>query len=305
MRPTLEQVEVFVLAARHGSFSGAARAMGRSQSTVSTSIANLEIALDTELFDRSSRFPVLTAEGETLLPEAKALYDRGLAFERHGDSLSQGQPTNITLAVGIPHRQLSPVLTRFADKFPFVDLSIRNPANGDVRSSVLNDEALLGIAFALPDYPEELAFRQLGRLFMTHVVHRDHPLATLRNLSFDDIRDVRHLAYASYSRALPTSEYLQSTQTWHSDSYQALIELVKSGVGWATGPRQLILEEIATGELVELQLGAYPFTDWEVNVDLIWRRGRRFPPVDEWLRLQLCRHRIHELGRDGQDTTRL
>ncbi|MGP5434798.1 LysR family transcriptional regulator [Corynebacterium variabile] len=102
MRPTLEQVEVFVLAARHGSFSGAARAMGRSQSTVSTSIANLEIALDTELFDRSSRFPVLTTEGETLLQEAKALYDRGLAFERHGDSLSQGQPTNITLAVGIP-----------------------------------------------------------------------------------------------------------------------------------------------------------------------------------------------------------
>lgn len=50
--------------------------------------ANLEIALDTDLFDRSSRFPVLTAEGETLLQEAKALYDRGLAFERHGDSLS-------------------------------------------------------------------------------------------------------------------------------------------------------------------------------------------------------------------------
>ena len=272
---------------------------------MSTSIANLEIALNTDLFDRSSRFPVLTAEGETLLQEAKALYDRGLAFERHGDSLSQGQPTNITLAVGIPHRQLSPVLTRFADKFPFVDLTIRNPANGDVRSSVQKDEALLGIAFALPDYPEDLAFRQLGRLFMTHVVHRDHPLAAARNPGFDDIRDVRHLAYASYSRALPTSEYLQSTQTWHSDSYQALIELVKSGVEWATVPRQLILEEIATGELVELQLGAYPFTDWEVNVDLIWRRGRRFPPVEEWLRLQLCRHRIHEVGRDGQDTTRL
>ncbi|WP_280528070.1 LysR family transcriptional regulator [Corynebacterium variabile] len=87
---------------RHGSFSRAARAMGRSQSTVSTSIANLEIALDTELFDRSSRFPVLTAEDETLLQEAKALYDRGHAYERLGDSLFQGQPTNITLAVGIP-----------------------------------------------------------------------------------------------------------------------------------------------------------------------------------------------------------
>jgi DNA-binding transcriptional LysR family regulator len=305
VRFTLEQVEAFVLAARCGSFSGAARMMGRSQSTVSTSIANLEIALDTELFDRTSRFPAVTPEGEKLLQEAKALYDRGLAFERHGDSLSQGEPTEITLAVGIPHRQLSPVLTKFAEEFPYVDLTIQNPANGDVRSSVQNDEALLGIAFALPDYPEDLAFRQLGRLFMTHVVERDHPLATVVSPGFEDLRGYRHLAYASYSRALPTSEYLQSTQTWHSDSYQALIELVKSGVGWATIPRQLILEEIVAGELVELQMGAYPFTDWEVNVDLIWRRGRRFPRVEEWLRLQLCRHRIHEIGRDGQDTTRL
>lgn len=279
--------------------------MGRSQSTVSTSIANLEIALDTELFDRTSRFPAVTPEGEKLLQEAKALYGRGIAFERHGDSLSQGEPTEITLAVGIPHRQLSPVLTRFAEKFPYVDLTIRNPANGDVRSSVQNDEALLGIAFALPDYPEDPAFRQLGRLFMTHVVDRKHPLATVLSPGFEDLRGYRHLAYTSCSRALPTSEYLQSTQTWHSDSYQALIELVKSGVGWATIPRQLILEEIATGELVELQMGAYPFTDWELNVDLIWRRGRRFPRVEEWLRLQLCRHRIHEIGRGGQDTTRL
>lgn len=76
-----------------------------------------------------------------------------------------------------------------------------------------------------------------------------------------------------------------------------MIHLALAGVGWATVPRQLILDEIAAGELVELDLGAYPFTDWNVNVDVIWRRARRFPPVEEWLRQQLCRHRVQEVGR--------
>lgn len=299
MRLTLEQVEAFVLAARHGSFSAAARAIGRSQSTVSTAIANLEIAVDTELFDRSSRFPRLTEAGAALLQEAEALYNRGIEFERHGDALSAGQPTRITVAVGIPHRQVTPVFARFAEEYPHVDLTIQNPANGDVTSLVMQDEALLGVAFAVPKYPEEIAFRQMGRLVIAHVVHRSHPLAAIDHPSFEDMRDFRHLAYTSHAQTLPTSEYLQSTQTWYSDSYQSLIHLALAGVGWATVPRQLVLDEIASGELVELDMGAYPFTDWSVNVDVLWRRGRRFPPVEEWLRLQLCRHRVHEVGRLG------
>lgn len=297
MRLTLEQVEAFVLAARHGSFSAAARQMGRSQSTVSTSIANLEIALDTELFDRSSRFPALTSAGTALLQEAKALYNRGIEFERHGDALAAGEPPSITVAVGVPHRQVTAVFAQFARAYPYVDLTIKNPANGDVTSLVMQDEALLGIAFAVPEYPEEIAFRQLGRLIISHVVHRSHPLATVDHPSLEDMRDHRHLAYTAHAESLPTSEYLQSTQTWHSDSYQSLIHLALAGVGWATVPRQLILDEIAAGELVELDLGAYPFTDWNVNVDVIWRRARRFPPVEEWLRQQLCRHRVQEVGR--------
>lgn len=305
MRLTLEQVEAFVLAERHGSFSAAAREMGRSQSTVSTSIANLEIALETELFDRTSRFPKLTASGAALLQEAKALYNRGIEFERHGDALAAGEPASITVAVGVPHRQVAPVFARFAEAYPYVDLTIQNPTNGDVASLVLQDEALLGVAFAVPQYPEGIAFRQLGRLIISHVVHRDHPLARLQRPSFEDMRDVRHLAYTAHAATLPTSEYLQSTQTWFSDSYQSLIHLALAGAGWATVPRQLVLSEIASGELVELNLGAYPHTDWSVNVDVLWRRDRRFPPVEEWLRLQLCRHRVHEIGRDGQDTARL
>ena len=58
-----EAMEAFAAAAALGSFSAAARQLGKSQSTISTAIANLEADLDLTLFDRSSRLPVLTTAG--------------------------------------------------------------------------------------------------------------------------------------------------------------------------------------------------------------------------------------------------
>ena len=109
----------------------------------------------------------------------------------------------------------------------------------------------------------------------------------------------------AHGSALPTSEYLQSTQTWHTDSYEVLTALARSGLGSATLPRQLVLPEIASGELVELRLDAYPFTDWLVSVDLIWHRGRRLGSVETWLLDRFRRHPVHEVAEDGQSTIRM
>ncbi|SPR97751.1 LysR family transcriptional regulator (fragment) [Cupriavidus taiwanensis] len=92
---------------------------------------------------------------------------------------------------------------------------------------------------------------------------------------------------------------------WRAESYLALVEMVKSGLGWATLPRQLVREALARGELVELDLAAYPYTDWLVGVDLIWAesarpRGR----AGQWLRQRLRDNMVFEVDRRGQQTTR-
>jgi DNA-binding transcriptional LysR family regulator len=53
--------------------SAAARRLRKSQSTISTSIANLEADLGFELFDRSARQPVLTVQGEQVLGYVQAI----------------------------------------------------------------------------------------------------------------------------------------------------------------------------------------------------------------------------------------
>ncbi|GAA3283749.1 LysR family transcriptional regulator [Paenarthrobacter aurescens] len=303
MRHSLDQVEAFVMSCKWGSFSAAARALGRSQSTISASVANLEIALGLELFDRSTRIPTLTAAGETMLVEALAVYDRCQALESHADAMSEGDPASLTIAAGIPHKNLVPVLCDFAEKFPHTDIIIRNPEKGDVANLVQRGEAALGVAFAQPRYVREIQFHQMGKLILTHVAHAEHPLAAKRTVSFDDLREHRHIVYTAHAASLPTTEYLQSTQVWSADNYDALIEMASAGLGWATLPRQLILDQIGSGQLVELQLEAYPYTDWLVSVDLLSLKGRRIGKAESWLLTRMQSHKIQELTRHGQPTT--
>ena len=63
MTPSLEHFKALLATAETGSFSAAARRLGKAQSVVSAAIANLEIDLGLALFDRSGRYPVLTEAG--------------------------------------------------------------------------------------------------------------------------------------------------------------------------------------------------------------------------------------------------
>ncbi|WP_432430824.1 LysR substrate-binding domain-containing protein, partial [Salmonella enterica] len=76
------------------------------------------------------------------------------------------------------------MLREFDAAFPFVDLLIRHPVHGDVSELVLKGEADLGVAFSQPEYPQELAFQQLGKLLMAPVCHARFALAQRARLGF-------------------------------------------------------------------------------------------------------------------------
>lgn len=303
MRFSLDQLQMFVQAAQSGSFSAAARKLGKTQSTVSVAIGNLEADLGVELFDRSARSPVLTATGQKMLLQAEAVLERCLTLQANADCLSQVVEPHLSIVIETPYGPLMPALREFEQAFPYVDLLIRHPLSGDASELVARGEAVLGIAFSQPGYPQELEFQQLGKLIMLHVCHPDHPLAQLDSVTFDDLHVHRRLAFSAHANKLPSSEYLRSTQLWQAENYLALLEMVRAGLGWATLPRQLIQRELAKGKLVELQLGAYPHTDWLIGVDLLWARQRVMGKAERWLKERLLRQKVYEVDRRGQSTT--
>ena len=196
-----------------------------------------------------------------------------------------------------------PVLCEFEQAFPHVDLIVRHPHSGDVAGMLQRGEVELGIAFSQPEYPRELEFQQMGKLVMVHVTHPGHPLAQRDGVSFADLHAHRRLAFSAHASKLPSSEYLRATRLWQAESYMALVEMVRAGLGWATLPRQLVQRELAAGELVELQLAAYPFTDWLVGVDLLWQRRHGRGQAQRWLRERLMRNKVFELDSQGRATT--
>lgn len=303
MRYSLEQLQTFATAARTGSFSAAARELGKTQSTVSLAIANLEVDMGVPLFDRATRVPTLTEPGQRLLREVREVLDRCLVLEGHARSLSDAIEPGLTVAIEIPYSTLTTPLAAFAAAFPFVDLDIRHPLHGDVSALVHDGQAQLGVAFAQPGYPRDLDFVQLGKLVLSHVAARGHPLAQQREVNFPDLHQHRRLSFSAHSERLPTTEYLGATRCWRAESYLALLEMTRAGLGWATLPRQLVLRELADGDLVELRLRAYPHTDWLLGVDLLWNKARPLGKAGTWLRAELERFKVSEVDSVGHPTT--
>lgn len=73
MRITLRQLEIFIAIAKSGSTTAAGGIIGLSQSAISASVAELERALNVNLFDRIAKRLLLNDHGRAMLPQAIAL----------------------------------------------------------------------------------------------------------------------------------------------------------------------------------------------------------------------------------------
>lgn len=142
---TLEQMRHFVAAAETGSFSAAARRLGRAQSAVSTAIALLEADLGISLFDRGKRHPVLTEAGEVLLVEARQLLRQAAGLQQRALSFSAGQQARLGLAVdeALPDLVMDALLDELSRRFPALELTLLSGTASEVADYVERGRASL------------------------------------------------------------------------------------------------------------------------------------------------------------------
>src|SRR5262245_15059721 len=96
---TLDQMRVLIAVAEAGSFSAAARRLGRVQSAVSQAVQTLEENLRLTLFDRSGKTPVLTEAGRTLLSDARQVVLRADSLRTHAEAIAGGTEPELAFAV--------------------------------------------------------------------------------------------------------------------------------------------------------------------------------------------------------------
>lgn len=289
MNWTFDQLNAFVSAVKHGSFSAAGRHLGKAQSRVSTAINNLEIDLGFALFDRSTRTPTLTEKGQEMFVEALAVLEQCQRLDSRAQTVSAGQELTLVLAIdeAVPINALGALFESVSTTFPLFKLTIINGSQDDIAQWVDEGKADFGILFYyLNDLPQTLEYQLLSQFTHALIVSVNHPLSSIEAPTITDLAAHRQLAICD--RMGEVREKPLSPTHWHIDSYYQITELVIRTVGWAIVPEHIAQSEWYQGQIKILSTRnvAHPLL---IEMGLVKRRDMGGGPIMKWIRAELVR----------------
>lgn len=287
MRHSAEALVAFVEAATRGSFSAAARKLGKRQSTISEAIANLEIDLGLVLFDRSTRQPTLTEAGRAMLAQVQRILEASERMDRLAAQIAGGQEVRLTLVVSDTYQsdRYEQTLAALEQRFPDLELECLIAEHKDVLDLIQQDRAQLGLVAAQPAYPPDIGAATIAEQSEIGLfVGRQHPLAAYGNdeVPHKVLRDERELRLNTFVDPTDTrieSHPVVSNRRWSAPSYLMLLEMAVLGFGWAELPRWLV-EHFASQRLHEVRARGWPR---RVPVDAVWSRRRPLGQAGAWL----------------------
>lgn len=137
--PPLNWFRVFQSAARHLSFTAAARDLGLTQSAVSQQVRALESRLGVALFHRQPRGIALTDDGRRLLPEVTAALTKLDEAVSTFDFGPREELVTIATSVSFAHWRLAPVLKVFLAEHPEIKVRLLSTVWSDEFNSTYGD----------------------------------------------------------------------------------------------------------------------------------------------------------------------
>ena len=146
--PTVDQLLVLLTVAEAGSFTAAAKRLGRATSAISYAIDALEEQLGISLFDRgTTRRPRLTLQGEAIVSEARAVTESVETLRARVRGLLDELEPEVSLVVDcmLPCERLTALLGDFHVKFPTVPVRLLVETLGGVERIVRDGGANIGV----------------------------------------------------------------------------------------------------------------------------------------------------------------
>ncbi|MGR5120461.1 LysR family transcriptional regulator [Vibrio astriarenae] len=277
---SFEQLKIFVTVSEVGSFSAAARKLGRAQSGVSQSIANLEIALNKVLFNRGKNTPTLTNSGKALLPIAKSILNQQTYFDQKVESLDNMVEDNLVIAIDecLVMQLVLDVLPNIEKQFPITHFNVITAATYDVEDLVRSNKAHVGIILADGELKEDMDFITLGQTRFLNVASPCHPLASLSVVRDSDLRSYRQIVHRSISQKELWFSYRISSNFWYANHHDLLAKLAIEGLGWALIPDSIALPLIENKQLVQLPV-AHEKDGWLVTHGCLTSRRNKSGPA--------------------------
>ncbi|WP_109479838.1 LysR family transcriptional regulator [Paraburkholderia sp. C35] len=120
------QLEFFVLLARHGNLSAAARELDLTPPAATKRLSQMEARLGVRLVNRTTRSVSLTAEGETYLHHATRILAEIRDME---DAVSSSRSVprgllRVNATLGFGRTTIAPLVSEFAKRYPHVEVQL-------------------------------------------------------------------------------------------------------------------------------------------------------------------------------------
>lgn len=260
--PPLNALRIFEVAARTGSYVGAAAELGLTHGAVSRQIAALETWLGQRLFVRVGRRMVPTPAAQAFAAEVSLSFDRlGLAAEACGRSAA-ARVLRVSAPATFAMRWLIPRLERFHAARPEAEVivatatTLRDELRGGFELAVRREPRLAGAGQgetgqAWGPYRAVRFLDEADTLVVSPALMARRPLRDLGDLA-------DHVLLASETRPGDWTDWLDAAglprrtgrQRRLFDHFFVTLQAIKDGLGVGIGPVPVLTADLADGSLV-------------------------------------------------------
>jgi DNA-binding transcriptional LysR family regulator len=283
---SLDQLRTFIAAVDEGSFSAASRKLLRAQSVVSEAISNLEDQIGVKLFDRSGRYPKLTAEGIAVLGDARSIITGVDLLKARAKGMSAGLEPELSVVIDVfyPIDAITQVAKEFRHTYPGVALRIYVEALGGAIAPVLDGRCSIGVIGSLPEIPDNLTYERLPGIAFLMVAAGDHALASHRGKIPKEIL-AKHTQIVLTDRSDLSSgrEFgVMSPATWKLADLFAKHHFILNGLGWGGMPLHAVRKDLEEGRLFALPIEDVPADGLTLPMSAVWQTKSPPGPAGRW-----------------------
>ncbi len=263
---THEQLIVLHAIVTEGTFRGAAQSLHKSQSAISHMLKKLESEVGIVLLSRQGYRPKLTAAGDVFYRQAIRVLQQMQALRNTAKKLNASQEAEVFLAVTAtyPVKSLLSIIGAASVEYPTTHIRLSTETMGGPLERLMRDQAdiIITTMDGVPvDQVEALPFSTVRIIPVAHPDYepaQTHHMKTVAEMQ----AYVQIVVSGSGSDAFSQSrDLLPGGLRWTVSDFAAKKEILLAGMGWGGIPEYLIEDELKHGELVELNLEAFPTRD--------------------------------------------